>query len=257
MMKTALITGASSGIGAELARLHAGKGGNLVLVARNEMRLQSLKKELETQHGIKVTILVVDLSVPGSAQSVFEQTEAAGIQVDLLINNAGFGGYGKFHQRELAREEAMMQLNMNTLTSLTHLYVQGMVSRGHGAILNVASTAGFIPGPMQAVYFATKSYVLSFSQAISEELKRSGVTVTALCPGPVNTEFVAQGDLEGVKAFEKTASPESVARCGYRAMEQGKLIAINDKSLRFMLDWVTPFVPRKVLLKASRFALQK
>lgn len=256
-MKTALITGASNGIGMEFAKLHAAKKGNLVLVARSEDRLESLKASLETQYDVSVAVLVEDLSVPGAAQSVFEQTEAAGITVDLLINNAGFGGHGKFHQRDLAREEAMMQLNMGTLTSLTHLYLQGMVTRKQGAILNVASTAGFLPGPLQAVYFATKAYVLSFSQAIAEELSKSGVTVTALCPGPVKTDFVIQGDLEGVKAFDKAASAESVAKCGYKAMEQGKLIAINDNSLGFMLNWVTPFVPRKVLLKASRFAMEK
>ncbi len=257
MSNTALITGASNGIGEEFAHIHAARGGDMVLVARSLDKLEALKSELESKHGVSVTVMTEDLSIAGSAEKVFAATEAAGIQIDILINNAGFGGHGKFHERDRAREEAMMQLNMATLTSLTHLYLQGMVKHNAGKILNVASTAGFMPGPLQAVYYATKAYVLSFSQAIAEELSDTQITVTALCPGAVKTGFVAEGNLEGVEIFDKAASAESIARFGYAAMEKGKLVVINEPALGFMLTWIIPLLPRKVLLKISRKAMEK
>jgi len=257
MTNTALITGASSGIGTEFARIHARNGGDMVLVARSADKLEALKQELESAHAVKVVVIAEDLSVAGAAQRVFSATEAAGVQVDLLINNAGFGGHGKFHERELAEDESMIQLNITTLTALTHLYLQGMQARGQGRVLNVASTAAFLPGPLQAVYYATKAYVLSFSQAIAEELRGTGVTVTALCPGPVKTGFVERGNLEGVEVFDKAASAESVAACGYTAMQKGKLVVINERGLSFLLNWVTPFMPRRLVLKVSRQAMEK
>jgi short-subunit dehydrogenase len=257
MKDTALVTGASSGIGAELARLHATKGGDLVLVARSEAALAALKDELESKYGVTVMVIIEDLSVPGAAQRVFERTEKEGVEIDVLINNAGVGGHGKFHERDLAKHEAMIQLNVAALTSLTHLYLQGMVRRNRGKILNLGSTAGFMPGPLQAVYYATKAYVVSWSQAIAQELSDTNITVTVLCPGPVNTGFVANGDLEGVKLFEKSASPAAVAACGYEAMTKGALVTINDGSLRFLINWIMPWLPRKALLKASRQAMEK
>jgi short-subunit dehydrogenase len=257
MANTALITGASSGIGTELARIHAARGEDLVLVARSGDRLEALKGELESAHNISVTVLVEDLSIAGSAARVFAATESAGLQIDVLMNNAGFGGHGKFHQRELSKEQAMIHLNMVTLTELTHMYLQGMVQRGRGKILNVASTAGFMPGPLQAVYYATKAYVLSFSQAIATELADTGITVTALCPGPVATGFVAEANLENIAMFDRSASAVSVAECGYKAMEQGKLVTINDPSLNFMLNWIVPLLPRKAMLKLSRKTMEK
>ncbi|GAB5450798.1 MAG: hypothetical protein Hals2KO_11260 [Halioglobus sp.] len=198
-----------------------------------------------------------DLAQPGAAQRVFEQTQSLGLEIDILINNAGFGGHGKFHERPLAREQQMMQLNMVTLTELTHLYVRGMVAKGSGKVLNVSSTAGFMPGPLQAVYYATKAYVNSFSQAIANELQDTGVTVTALCPGAVDTGFQQAGDLEGVDMWKLAVSAESVARCGYRAMEKGKLLVINQKVLAAALRGVVPLLPRKLLLKVSRTAMEK
>ncbi|MGJ8670439.1 MAG: SDR family NAD(P)-dependent oxidoreductase [Oceanococcus sp.] len=257
MSNTALITGASSGIGTELARTHAATGGDLVLVARSADKLQDLKIELEQAHGVSIVVITEDLSGAGSAQSVFAATEKAGLQIDVLMNNAGFGGHGKFHERDLRREEQMMQLNMATLTSLTHLYLQGMVERNRGMVLNVASTAGFMPGPLQAVYYASKAYVVSFSQAIAEELSDTDISVTALCPGPVATGFVASGDLQGVEIFDKAASARDVAEFGYKAMKSKKLIAINELGLSVMLKWVTPLLPRKMLLKISRKAMEK
>lgn len=258
MGNTALITGASSGIGAEFARLHARKGGDLVLVARREEELNALKQELEKAHGITATVIVADLAAPGAAQKVFAATEKAGQEVDILINNAGFGGHGKFHERDLAKDQAMMQVNMNALVDLTHLYMQGMVSRHSGKILQVASTAGMMPGPLQAVYYATKAFVISFSQAIAEELSGTGVTSTALCPGAVDTGFVAAGDLEGASLFQKPgASPVSVAECGYKAMLAGDLVKINEPALNFALNWVIPLLPRKLVLKMSRSTMEK
>ena len=257
MGNTALITGASGGIGEALAKYHAARGGDLVLVARSEDKLEALKTELEHSHGISVMVIAADLALPESANQIFAATEQAGVQIDILINNAGFGGHGKFHQRELARDQAMMQVNMVSLVSLTHLYLQGMVERRSGRLLHVASTAAFLPGPLQAVYYATKSFVLSFSQAIAKELDGTGVTSTALCPGAVATGFVAAGDLDGVKVFDKAASAESVAECGYEAMLRGELVKINEKGLHFQLNWVVPFLPRKVVLKISQKTMEK
>lgn len=257
MAHTALITGASSGIGKEFARIHAAKGGDLVLVARSAEKLAELASELETG-GVKAHVIVEDLTTPGAPERVFENTEGAGIEVDVLINNAGVGGHGKFHERELARHTSMIELNITALTALTHLYVQGMVARNRGQILQVGSTAGLLPGPLQAVYYATKAYVQSFSQAIAEELSGTAVTCTALCPGAVDTGFVEAGDLEGAALFQKPgATPRSVAEIGYAAMEKGKLVVINDKSLGFMLNWVIPFMPRRTVLKTSRSSMEK
>jgi short-subunit dehydrogenase len=175
----------------------------------------------------------------------------------VLINNAGFGGHGKFVERDLAAEQAMMQVNMVTLTNLTHHYLKGMVARRRGRILNVSSTASFVPGPLQAVYYATKAYVTSFTQAIAEEVREYGVTATVLCPGAVATGFVAAGDLQGVGAWKNAKSAESVARCGYAAMERGELVAFNERKLRIMLDWIVPLLPRKAVLKMSRQAMEK
>lgn len=257
MGNTALVTGASGGIGLELAREHARTGGDLVLVARRAEKLAAHKAVLEKEFGVQVTVLAQDLVATGAAEAVFAATESANLQVDVLINNAGFGGHGKFHERSLDDERAMISLNIQTLTELCRLYLPGMVARGNGKILNVASTAGFLPGPLQAVYYATKAYVVSFSQAIAEELRGTGVSVTALCPGPVKTGFVEAANLEGVEVFDKAASPESVARCGYSAMQAGRLIAINDAALSFSLNWVVPFLPRALVLRISRKSMEK
>jgi len=257
MGNTALVTGASSGIGVELAKYHASKGGDVVLVARREDKLNELKVELENAHGITATVIASDLAQPDAAEKIFAATEAADLQIDILINNAGFGGHGKFHERDLAKDQAMMQVNMVTLVNLTHLYLQGMVSRNSGKILHVASTAAFMPGPLQAVYYATKAFVVSFSQAIAQELEGTNVTSTALCPGTVATGFVAAGDLDGTKAWDNAATPDSVAKCGYDAMLKGDLVKINETGLSFMVNWVVPFLPRKTMLKMSQKFMEK
>ena len=254
---TALITGASSGIGLELARLHAGQGGDLVLVARSEGKLQTLKAELEQAHDVRVTVIAEDLSDPSAPERIFSQTESLGLVIDVLINNAGFGGHGLFHERDLSVDQAMMQVNMGALTALTHHYLNGMVARRRGRILNVSSTASFMPGPLQAVYYATKAYVTSFTQAVAEEVAEFGVTATALCPGAVSTGFVAAGDLEGVDIWKGAPSAESVARVGYAAMQRGELVCFNERRLKFMLNWLVPLMPRKTVLKMSRKAMEK
>ncbi len=254
MPNTALITGASSGIGRALAQHHAALGGDLVLVARSEDKLVELKQELA---GVRVSIVVEDLSVAGAAQRVFDAVQSQGLSIDILINNAGVGGHGAFASRDLAKHQAMMQLNMVSLTELTHLFLQGMLQRGEGRILNVSSTASFLPGPLQAVYYATKAYVTSFSQAIANELEGTGVTVTALCPGAVKTGFQAAGDLDGVNLWDNAASPEDVAAFGYEAMQQGELVVVNDPSVRFMSRWVLPLMPRKKVLEISRRTMEK
>ncbi|WP_104401681.1 SDR family NAD(P)-dependent oxidoreductase [Vibrio penaeicida] len=257
MANTALITGASGGIGLEFAKIHAEKGGNVVLVARSKDKLENLASELKQNHKVEVHVIAEDLSQPDAANKVFEQTESLGLQIDTLINNAGFGGHGLFHERDLTAEQAMVQVNITTLMNLSHLYLKGMVERNKGQILNVSSTASFIPGPLQAVYYATKAFVTSFSQALAEELADTQVTITALCPGPVATGFVAAGDLEGVDVFKNAKSPRSVAECGYTAMEKGELVAFNEGGLKFMLNWITPFLPRKTVLKLSRKTMEK
>jgi len=254
---TALITGASSGIGKELARIHAQKGGDLVLVARSEDKLKALKTELQEQYKISVSITAQDLSQPQAAKLIFEQTEQMGLQIDILINNAGFGGHGLFHERKLTDEQAMIQVNIATLTSLTHYYLPGMVARKQGRILNVSSTASFMPGPLQAVYYASKAYVTSFTQAIAEEVRDYNITATALCPGAVATGFVAAGDLEGIDIWKNAKTANSVAQVGYQAMERGDLVAFNEGKLCFMINWILPFMPRKTVLKMSRRAMKK
>lgn len=257
MNGTALITGASAGIGEELARVHAEKGGDLILVARREERLHELAQELEAAHGVSVAVVAADLAQPDAAANLMAAVDELGLEVDVLINNAGFGGHGKFHECDLLRDQRMMQLNMVALTELTHIVLQQMVERGSGKVLNVGSTAGFLPGPLQAVYFASKAYVNSFSQALANELSGSGVTVTVLCPGPVATEFQSVSDMEGVRGFERAADARSVALCGYRAMQKGDLVAINDRKIKLLLEGILPFVPRKSLLWMTRKSMEK
>lgn len=249
MKNVALITGASSGIGKELARIHASKNGDLVLVARREEELLAIKSELEQTYKVAVEVFVCDLMRPHAANEVFEFVQSKNIQVEVLINNAGLGGYGNFNERELSKELDMIQLNIVALTELTHLILPQMVARKSGKILNTASTAGFMPGPLQSVYFATKAFVVSFSQGIAFELQDKGITVTALCPGPVKTGFESAAGMSGSGLFEKSASASSTAMKGYRAMEKGKMIVITDGALKFTINWVLPLAPRKMVLK--------
>ncbi len=249
MKNVALITGASSGIGLELAKIHASKGGDLVLVARREDEMNKLKSELEAKYSIQVKVFKSDLSQPGAAKVLAERLSEANIQIDVLMNNAGFGGHGLFHERNIEQDMEMIRLNAMALTELTHFIIPQMIQRGKGRILNTASSAAFMPGPLQAVYFATKAYVVSFSQAIHHELKPFGISVTALCPGPVKTGFEKTAGLEGVDLFKMALSPAHTAKKGYRGMEKARMIVFDQKLLTFSVNWIIPFVPRKMLLK--------
>ena len=257
MSNVALITGASSGIGRELAKLHASQGGDLIVVARREGALKKLKSELESAHGINVLCVSADLTDLDSVQRIYDEVQQQNIEIDVLINNAGIGGHGKFHERPWEKDKSMINLNIMALTAITRKFLPDMVAQKRGKILNVASTAGFLPGPLQAVYYATKAYVLSFSQAIAEELKEDNITVTTLCPGPVATGFTDAADMEGVAAFKNAVTPASVAKVGYEAMQKGKLVVINDWKLSFMLRWIVPFLPRRMMLRMSRNAMEK
>lgn len=253
MNKVALITGASSGIGKELARIHAEKGGDLVLIARSQDKLISLKEELESQHSVKTKVIVKDLSKTHAPQEIYDQITAENIQVSYLINNAGFGGHGKFHERKWEQDMAMINLNIVALTALTRLFLPEMVERNQGKILNTSSTASFMPGPLQAVYFATKAYVTFFSNAIAEELFDTKITVTNLMPGATESEFAKTSGMEKSNLFDKTVSARSVAEDGYNAMLQGKLDVISGltPSQKLMIKMV-PFTPKKMLLKQVR-----
>ena len=247
MKKIALITGASSGIGKELARIHASKNGDLILVARRSEELELLKKELEEKHAIKVWIFVKDLTSKDAAKEVYEFTKSNQLEVDYLFNNAGFGGHGFFVDRPIAKDLEMIDLNISSLVELSHLFLQDMNRRKAGKILNTASTAGFLPGPLQATYFATKAFVVSFSEALAHELKPHNISVTALCPGPVKTEFEKTAGMTGGNLFEKAASAKSTAKKGYRAMEKGKVICISDPILNVLLRYILPFFPKFII----------
>ncbi len=253
MVNTALITGASSGIGAAFARYHASKGGDLILTARRDAELQALKSELETSQGVTAHVFALDLGTDGGAQALYSRIKEAGLTVDILINNAGFGAQGRFLTHDLDSDLAMIDLNVKALMTLTHLVATDMVAQGSGKILNVGSTAGFMPGPWQATYFATKAFVNSFSQALSEELHGTNVTCTLLAPGYVETEFAKTANLEGTSlASQGGATSDSVAKHGYDAMVKGKLITINDRSLSFLVNWLLPILPRRFALGMVR-----
>lgn len=253
MKNTALITGASSGIGKELATIHAERGGNLILVARSRDKLNELKVELEKKHKVLVSIIPKDLSAAGAAKELFNEVQSLGIPVDYLMNNAGFGLVGKFHELPWERQMQMINLNMIALTELTYLFLQEMVARNNGKILNTSSTAGLIPGPLQAVYFASKAYVSSFSNAIAEELYDKNITVTALLPGATETGFAKTSGVDKTAIYSNPASARSVAEDGYNAMVKGKLdvISVSSRSQKMQLSLV-PFFPKKMILKQTR-----
>ncbi len=250
MSNTALITGASSGLGAEFARYHASKGGDVIITARRSHALEALKAELEAAHGITAHVIALDLGAAGGADALYAAVKALGVQVDVLINNAGFGGHGIHIERDLSDERAMIDLNVGALVTLTHHFAGDMVKQGGGKILQVGSTAGFAPGPNQAVYFATKAFVNSFSQAINQELIAKGVTSTVLAPGYVETGFAKAANLEGTAMVKGGgAQADTVARFGYDAMMKGELIVINDRMLRVLMNWVIPLLPRRMAIK--------
>jgi len=253
MSKTALITGSSNGIGYELAKVHAEKGDNLVLVARNKSKLDELKKELEEKYKVSVYTIGKDLSLPGAAREVYDEIKKKSISIDYLVNNAGFGDFGLFADSDWSKQEQMINLNVTALAHFTRLFLPDMISRGSGKILNVASTASFQPGPTMSVYFATKAFVLSFSEAVNNEVRESGITVTALCPGATHSGFQAAASMQDSKLFEGNNFPTSreVAEYGYRAMMKGRTVAIHGLKNKIMANSVR-FAPRSLVVKITR-----
>jgi short-subunit dehydrogenase len=249
MKNVALITGASSGIGRELAKIHAQSGGDLVIVARRIELLNELKLELTKEFGIEIEVLQQDLTQKNAAQTIFKFTQEKNIKIAYLINNAGFGGHGLFIDRPIEKDIEMIQLNVLALVEITHLYLQEMRKNNFGKILNLASTAGFFPGPLQATYFATKAFVISFTRGLAQELKSTNITITALCPGPVKTEFSQVAGMENTKLFEHGVTAYKTAKKGYQAMMKGKIIYISQASLNFGIRFIVPFLPNSILAK--------
>jgi uncharacterized protein len=257
-MSAALITGASTGIGREYAYLCAQEGYDVVLVARGEAKLQALAADIHNKTGRQAYVFARDLSQPDAATVLFNDIVCTKIQVEVLINNAGFGLLGKFWELDAKEQMEMVQLNMNALTMLSRYFLPDMIEKKRGMILNVASTAAFQPGPLMAVYYATKAYVLSFSEAIANELRGSGVTVTCFCPGATHTGFAKRAGSENSRLFKQVGamSAEKVARDGYRALMSGRTVAISGAHNWFVAQSVR-FAPRKLVTAVSRWVAEK
>ncbi len=255
-MKTVLITGASSGIGKSLASLFAANGYNLVLVARREDILQGIAAELGKRYHVQVQVMCQDLALPHAADMLYKQLGDQKIAVDILVNNAGFGDYGAFDATDMQKNNSLLLVNIIALTELSRLLLPHMKKRGFGKILNVASTAAFQPGPYMAVYFASKSYVLSFSEALSEELKGSTVTVSTLCPGPTKTEFEQQASKESLFMFKDPMPVERVAQAAYDGLMANKVIIIPGmKNTLFV--FLLRLLPRRIIRKTMATFLKK
>lgn len=247
----ALITGASSGIGWELAKLFAADKSDLVLVARRKERLDALAEELKDEFGVDVYVLPKDLSDPEAPKEIFEELKAAGIDVDVVVNNAGFGLRGPFANIDMDGQIDMVQVNVVALTHLTRLFLPGIIERGHGGILNVGSLAGFQPGPNLAVYYATKAYVLSLTEAISEEITNPNIKISCLAPGPVRTEFGEKSALDDSLLFKMSLMDVGpVVKEGYEGFRQGKVIVlpgIKQKLIPVLLRFTPRFLVRKIV----------
>jgi short-subunit dehydrogenase len=248
--ETALVTGASSGIGLELAKLFAARGANLVLVARNEAGLSAVAADLHTKHGVAVRALAADLTRPEAPAEIFETLRAERIEIDTLVNNAGFGKRGKVADLDPDEQLDMLQVNAASLTHLTRLFLPGMLARRRGNILNVASTAAFQPGPGMAVYYATKAYVLFFTEALADEVKDSGIKVCCLAPGPTHTAFAERADAKATRLFARAGDAASVAAAGYQGLRAGKTLVIPgfwNRTVAFLTRLAPRFVARRVV----------
>jgi short-subunit dehydrogenase len=250
---TVLITGASSGIGRELARLFAADGSDLVLVARSEDRLREIATGLTSEYGVTVQVLAADLTRPDSAGEIAETLTRQGIAVDTLVNNAGFGGHGQVATLGAGKQAEMIEVNVTALTRLTAMFLPGMLERRHGAVLNVASTAAFQPGPNQAVYCATKAYVLSFTEALADEVRGSGVRVSCLAPGATETGFAERADMAGTRAFKLGAMGAGpVAQAGHDGLRQGKTLVIPGLRNRAMA-FAVRLAPRALVTRIAGY----
>ena len=249
MKKTALITGATSGLGYEFVQLLAKDGYDLIVVARNELQLLKIEEEFPN---LNVTPISKDLSKSGAVKEIIEELKDKELQVDVLINNAGFGLLGKFDELNGEQQIQMIQLNITALTELTHAILPQMKQRNSGKIMNVASTAAFQPGPMMAVYYATKAYVLSFSEALVEELAGTGVSVTTLCPGATKTNFGSVANVEKTKMFSNAMNASTVATIGYQGMQQGKRVVITGNANKIGAT-AAKFLPRSAAAKIAKY----
>jgi short-subunit dehydrogenase len=256
--QTVLITGASTGIGYELTKLFARDRHNLVLVARSADQLNQRASELQSQFGVTAKAITLDLSVPPAAKFLFDQLQREGIAVDILVNNAGFGAFSEFAQMPEEEILGQIHLNVTALTHLTRLFLPPMIARHAGRVMNVASTAAFQPGPLMAVYYATKAYVLSFSEAIANELRGSGVTVTCFCPGATNTNFAKRAGTENSRLFKQIGAMDAatVARDGYQGLMAGKTLVISGAHNWLVAESVR-LAPRKVVTAISRWVAEK
>jgi uncharacterized protein len=251
--KTVLITGASSGIGYQLALIFARQNHNLVLIDKNGEKLIEIANVFPQKYGIFVKPIIKDLSLVTSPEEIFLEVQKASISVNVLVNNAGFGTHGLFSETNLSDELQMMQLNMISLTHLTKLFLKDMLKQGEGKVLNVASTAAFQPGPLMAVYFATKAYVLSFSEAIANELDGTGVSVTVLCPGPTESAFHERTGMADSKLVknQKMMDAETVAQIGYDGLMKTKTVVIPGIKNKILAK-IVRLAPRKQVIKIVR-----
>lgn len=253
-----LITGASGGIGYELAKIFANHHHNLVLVARSGPRLAHVADELQRQFGITVKTVALDLAAPDAPQKLFEQLRREGVQIDILINNAGYGKFGEFKDVPLEESLGQIQLNITALTALTKLFLGPMLERRSGRIMNVASTAGFQPGPLMAVYYATKAYVISFSEALANELANQGIVVSCLCPGATETAFAGRAGNDQSRLFKnfRPMDAKTVALAGYHGLMKGRTMVIPGFRNWLVAESVR-FSPRKVVTAVSRWVSEK
>jgi uncharacterized protein len=251
--KTALITGASSGFGYEFVKLFSRYNYDLILVARNIERLKEIRNEFPKS---KITVIQKDLTIPNAVKELYHEIQTKGLSVDILVNNAGFGLLGEFDKLDVDMQINMIQLNVTVITELTHYVLQDMKQRGNGKILNVASTAAFQPGPLMAVYYATKAYVLSLSVALAEELKDSGITVTTLCPGPSKTNFAKVANMEKTKLFSRVMGADRVAQLGYTALMKGQRVVITGR-LNKIAAYAAKFLPRSYVAKIAKAITRK
>ncbi len=252
MKETVLITGASSGIGLELARCFAASGADVILVARTTAALEKLAAELRAQHQIAAHVVTADLSQADAAQKIFAELQGRGIIVDVLVNNAGFGLHGGFTELPLRRQMEIIQVNVAALVELTGLFLPGMIQRKRGGILNVGSVAGFLPGPNMAVYYASKAFVLSFSEALHEELRGTGVRVTDLCPGPTESNFSQVARSHRVRQTRaRKMSAEVVARIAYEDFCAGKCLSVPGAPNKVLASVATRLLPRVAVRKLA------
>ncbi len=254
MNKTVLITGASSGIGYELAKIFAKEKYNLVIVARNKIVLEQVKNELEKKHNINIKSIVKDLSEPNSSQEIIEEINKDKIEINILINNAGFGTFGEFTNLSFEKQKSLLEVNVRTLIELSYYFIKEMKKRKEGKILNVASIAAYEPGPYMAMYYASKAFVLSFTESMHKELKPYGISVSALCPGPTETNFEKEAKMDKSKMFKVllVSKKEKVAYKGYKALMKNKVITIPGLSNKIVV-FSSRILPKSVIRNVSSY----